>query len=136
MNVCKLPDTVKMRCNITDPCLRRIHPAQRQFLDAVEQALGIQVNADDAETTLARMIAPHYARAEHEARALLREAFTLPGDIYITDGQLHVNLDPATAPRRNRALNALCKELTATETTYPGTDLTITYTVKDQPDPS
>ncbi|HQD97004.1 MAG TPA: M20/M25/M40 family metallo-hydrolase [Propionicimonas sp.] len=33
----------------------RIHPAQRQFLDAVEQALGIQVNADDAETTLARL---------------------------------------------------------------------------------
>jgi len=33
----------------------RIHPAQRQFLDAVEQALGVQVAADDAETTLARL---------------------------------------------------------------------------------
>ena len=33
----------------------RIHPVQRQFLDAVEQALGIEVNADDAETTLARL---------------------------------------------------------------------------------
>jgi len=33
----------------------RIHPAQRQFLDAVEQALGVEVAADDAETTLARL---------------------------------------------------------------------------------
>lgn len=33
----------------------RIRPAQRQFLDAVEDALGIQVNTDDAETTLARL---------------------------------------------------------------------------------
>jgi len=33
----------------------RIHPAQRQFLDAVEQALGVQISTDDAETTLARL---------------------------------------------------------------------------------
>jgi acetylornithine deacetylase/succinyl-diaminopimelate desuccinylase-like protein len=33
----------------------RIHPAQRQFLDAIEQALGVQISADDAETTLARL---------------------------------------------------------------------------------
>ena len=117
--------------------LGQVRPGAR-LLDEETKLLthAIRMSAYNAETTLARMIAPHYARAEHEARALLREAFTLPGDIYITDGQLHVNLDPATAPRRNRALNALCKELTATETTYPGTDLTITYTVKDQPDPS
>ena len=117
--------------------LGQVRPGAR-LLDEETKLLthGIRMSAYNAETTLARMIAPHYARAEHEARALLREAFTLPGDIYITDGQLHVNLDPATAPRRSRALDALCKELTATETTYPGTDLTITYTVKDQPDPS
>ena len=33
----------------------RLHPAQRQFLDAVEDALGIQITAEDAETTLARL---------------------------------------------------------------------------------
>ncbi len=33
----------------------RIHPAQRQFLDAIEQALGVQISTDDAETTLARL---------------------------------------------------------------------------------
>ena len=33
----------------------RIHPAQRQLLDAIETALGIEIDTDDAETTLARL---------------------------------------------------------------------------------
>jgi acetylornithine deacetylase/succinyl-diaminopimelate desuccinylase-like protein len=33
----------------------RIRPAQRQFLDAIEQALGVQISTDDAEQTLARL---------------------------------------------------------------------------------
>lgn len=35
-----------------------------------------------------------------------------------------------SAPRRTRALTALCADLTATQTTYPGTGLTLTYSVK------
>jgi hypothetical protein len=49
---------------------------------------------------------------------------------------LHVRLDPATAPRRSRAIHALCQQLTATASTYPGTNLTITSAVKNQPDHS
>jgi hypothetical protein len=33
----------------------------------------------------------------HEARALLREAFTLSSDVQIIDNALRVRLDPATA---------------------------------------
>jgi hypothetical protein len=33
-------------------------------------------------------------------------------------------------PRRSRAVAGLCAELTATETTYPGTDLVLVYSVK------
>jgi acetylornithine deacetylase/succinyl-diaminopimelate desuccinylase-like protein len=33
----------------------RIRPAQQQFLDAVEQALGVEIGTDDAERTLARL---------------------------------------------------------------------------------
>ena len=96
----------------------------------------IRMSAYNAESILARMLNGHYARAEDEARALIREAFTLSGDINVRDGQLHVRLDPATAPRRSRALAALCQQLTDTEPTYPGTDLTIVYSVKHHPDPS
>jgi len=93
----------------------------------------IRMAAYNAESTLARMIRPHYARAEDEARALLREAMTLSGDLQITAQTLHLRLDPATAPRRSRALAALAAQLTATETLYPGTHLKIAYSVKGHP---
>lgn len=44
--------------------------------------------------------------------------------------QLHVRINALSAPRRTKALAGLCADLTATETTYPGTDLTLVYTVK------
>lgn len=90
----------------------------------------IRMSAYNAETTLARLLHEHYPRANDEARALLREAMRLPGDIHITGDTLHLRLDPATAPRRSRAIAALCDELTATQTRYPGTDLKIKYSVK------
>jgi hypothetical protein len=34
------------------------------------------------------------------------------------------------SPQPHRALTALCADLTATETTYPGTDLVLVYSVK------
>ncbi len=107
-----------------------------QLLDEERKLLthAIRMAAYNAESTLARMIRPHYARAEHEARALLREAMTLSGDLQIIGDTLHLRLDPASAPRRSRALAALCTHLTATETIYPDTDLKITYSVKDMPD--
>lgn len=74
------------------------------------------MSAYNSESTLARLLRPQYARGDDEARALLREAFTLPGDLQITGGTLHVRLDPASAPRRSRALAALCHQLTATRT--------------------
>jgi hypothetical protein len=36
-----------------------------------------------------------------------------------------VRLDPLTAPRRTRALAALCAQLNDTQTCYPGTTLTL-----------
>ena len=88
------------------------------------------MTAYNAETTLARLLREHYPRAADEARALLREAMRLPGDIHITGDTLHLRLDPATVARRSRAIAGLCHELTATETRYPGTDLKIEYSVK------
>ena len=93
----------------------------------------IRMSAYNAESALARLLRPHYARGDDEARALLREAFTLTGDLQITDNTLHVRLDPASAPRRSNALTALCVELTDTTTRYPGTDLALAYSIKGHP---
>ncbi len=83
----------------------------------------IRMSAYNSESALARLRRPHYARSQDEARSLLREAFTLP-----------VRLDPASAPRRSRALTSLCAELADTHTRYPGTNLKIAYSVKPHPD--
>lgn len=84
----------------------------------------------NAESALARLLAPHYARAEDEARSLLREVFASPADLEVIGDQLHVRINALSAPRRTKALAGLCADLTATETTYPGTDLTLVYAVK------
>jgi transposase len=92
-----------------------------------------RIAAYNAESALARTVAPHYARAHDEARSLIQEALTCAGDLHITDGQLHVTLNPLSAPRRTRALAAMCELLNDTQTTYPGTDLVLSYSVKPHP---
>jgi transposase-like protein len=111
--------------------LGQVRPDAR-LLDEQRKLLthAIRMAAYNAESTLARMIRPHYARAEDEARTLIREAMTLSGDLQITGDTVHLRLDPASAPRRSRALAALCDQLTATETIYPDTNLKIEYSVK------
>jgi hypothetical protein len=68
--------------------------------------------------------------ADDEARSFLREVYNSRADLEVVAGQLHVRINPASAPRRSRALSVLCADLTATETTYPGTDLVLVYSVK------
>ena len=106
------------------PDSRRLDDERKRLHDAARLA------AYNAESALARLLAPHYARANQEARSLLREIFHAPADLQIIDGLLHVRVHALSAPRRTRALAALCDELTATQTTYPGTDLTLVYSVK------
>jgi hypothetical protein len=91
----------------------------------------IRMAAYNTETTLARALNGACARADDEAYALIREALTTSGDIIPADGTLTIRLDPLSAPRRTRALAALCKQLTATTPKYPGTSLTLRYEVKE-----
>ena len=111
--------------------LSEVRPGSR-LLETERKLLthAIRMSAYNTEAALARLLRPHYPRGRDEGRALLREAFTLPGDLQITGTTLHVRLDPASAPRRSRALAALAAELTTTATRYPGTNLTIAYSVK------
>jgi hypothetical protein len=107
--------------------MMRLDSQTKQITHAIRMA------AYSAETTLARNLDGHYARAEDEAFALIREALTTSGDITPGPGTLHIRLDPLTAPRRTRALAALCEQLTTARTTYPGTDLVLHYDVKPHP---
>ena len=93
----------------------------------------IRMAAYNAETILARALNGRYARAGDEACALIREALTASGDIIPGPGTLTIRLDPLTAPRRTRAIAALCGQLNATATPYPGTQLVLRYEIKDHP---
>jgi hypothetical protein len=93
----------------------------------------IRMAACNAETILARALNSCYARAGDEAYALIREALHASGDITIHGSTLHIRLDPLSAPRRTRALAALCEQLNTTTTRYPGTRLVLHYEVKEHP---
>jgi len=93
----------------------------------------IRMAACNTETILARALNGRYARAGDEAYALIREALHASGDITIHGSTLHIRLDPLSAPRRTRALAALCEQLSTTTTRYPGTHLVLHYEVKEHP---
>ena len=112
------------------PDMVRLDTETKQITHAIRMA------AYNAETTLARALDGHYARAGDEAYALIREALTTSGDICPGNGQLLIRLDPLTAPRRTKALAALCDQLTAVGACYPGTDLVLRYEVKSRPNPA
>ncbi len=114
--------------------LKDVAPDAR-LLDSETKLLthACRIAAYNTESALARLLTHHYARAHDEARSLIREALTTAGDLHLTDGRIHVTLNPLSAPRRTRALAAICELLNDTETVYPGTDLVLTYSVKPHP---
>ena len=48
------------------------------------------------------------------------------------DGVLTIRLDPLPTQRATTAIAQLCEHLTATQTCYPGTNLTLRYAVKTE----
>ena len=119
----------RVRLGDLAPDMARLDAETKQITHAIRMA------AYNAETILARALDGHYARAQDEAYALIREALATSGDIQPGPGQLLVRLDPLTAPRRTQAIAALCEQLNQAGCTYPGTDLKLRYEVKPHPGP-
>src|SRR5271166_4234253 len=117
----------RIRLGEIAPDMVRLEAEVKQITHAIRMA------AYNAETTLARALDGHYARASDEAYALIREALTGSGDIIPGNGELLIRLDPLTAPRRTHALAALCDQLNQAQSRYPGTDLVLRYEVKPHP---
>jgi transposase len=117
----------RIRLDEIAPDMVRLEAEIKQITHAIRMA------AYNAETTLARALDGHYARAGDEAYALIREALTASGDICPGNGQLLIRLDPLTAPRRTQALAALCDQLSQAQACYPGTNLVLRYDVKPHP---
>ena len=115
--------------------LAQVHPGQ-QVLDTETKLIhhAIRIAAFNTAQSLARAIltATGYTRADDEAHTLIRTALAGSGDI-IPDhdtNTLHVRLDPLSAPRHTAAIDELCQALNDTHTVYPGTGLTLRYSIK------
>jgi hypothetical protein len=120
----------RIRLGEIAPDMVRLEAEVKQITHAIRMA------AYNAQTTLARALHGHYARASDEAHALIREALTASGDIIPGHGELLIRLDPLTAPRRTQALATLCDQLTQARAHYPGTRLVLRYEVKPHPGPA
>jgi prepilin-type processing-associated H-X9-DG protein len=115
--------------------LAEVNPGQ-QVLDTETKLIhhAIRIAAYNTAQSLARAIVTDtgYTRADDEAHTLIRTALTGSGDILPdpATNTLHVRLDPLPAPRHTNAIDELCQVLNDTNTVYPGTSLTLRYSIK------
>jgi hypothetical protein len=66
-----------------------------RIVSDVERLASVMARAN-TESARARLIRHHYSRGHDEARAQMREAFTLPGDLEVASATRHVLLDSTT----------------------------------------
>ena len=93
----------------------------------------IKMVAYQTESDLLAFLRPHYARSDDEGRTLLHELFRAAADIDVTETELRVTICPLSSPHRTLAVQALCDMLTETATVFPGTRLTMRFTVHARP---
>jgi hypothetical protein len=94
----------------------------------------LKMVAYQAESDLLHLLAPHYKRAEDEGRSLVQSAIATAGDVDLAEGEIRVALAPLSSPHRTAALAALCEQLNATCTRFPGTDLRLHFELLPEPD--
>ncbi len=94
---------------------------------------GLKMLAYQLETDLVTLIAPHYKRASEDGRRLVAAAMQSRGDIEVSGNELRITLAAQSSPHRTDAIAALCAELDATETLFPGTKLRMRFAI-ERPD--
>jgi hypothetical protein len=113
--------------------LAEVNPGQ-QVLDTETKLIhhAIRIAAFNTAQSLARAIVTGtgYTRADDEAHTLIRTALAGSGDIIPDHDTLHIRLDPLPAPRHTAAIDELCHALNDINTVYPGTGLTLRYSIK------
>ena len=100
---------------------------ERKHLTNVLKSVAYQ-----AESDLLRLIAPHYRRAKDEGRTLLQSALASAADLEVTQTELRVTLAPQSSPHRTRAIAALCAQLNQTNTRFPGSQLRLRYSIREE----
>jgi hypothetical protein len=84
-----------------------------------------------AETALARLLSPHYKRANQEIRALIKSIIrtTINMEVDHKNEILKITLFSLSNQRSNEAVSKICDTINATETIYPGTNLKLMFKI-------
>ena len=121
--VAPLPKDVPLHAVLPHDEIVQLERERKVLVDA------IKLVAYRAESALARVVEPFFARHEDEARKFLKSAFAATADI-IPDNRartLTVRFHGLASPRATRALGELCALVNATAPHYPGTDLRLDF---------
>lgn len=121
--VSELPKKVLLDEVLDPEEIVRLEPERKLLTDA------FKMMAYRAESSLARLIEPFFARHEDEARKFLQSVFQATADL-IPDQRrrtLTVRFHGLSSPRATRALCGLCEVVNATPTCYPGTNLRLHF---------
>jgi hypothetical protein len=119
----KIPRRVPVQSTSSEPVVK-LAPEIKHLTNLIKMV------AYQAESELLRAVAPHYARASDEGRTLIQSALSSTADLEVTQSELVVTLAPLSSPHRTRAIAALCEELNASTTTFPGSCLRLRYAVR------
>jgi len=89
----------------------------------------IKMIAFRAESAIANLLRPYYAKADNEIRMLVKEIVQSDADILpdYKKGMLRVRLHSLSTPRANEVVEKLCPLLNETKTIYPGTNLCLIF---------
>lgn len=90
----------------------------------------LKIIAYRAETAMAQIVRDHLGKHhEDEARAYVRDLYTTEANLTPDQeaGTLTVEVHGLSTPKANEILKHLCAELSATETSYPDTDLKLIF---------
>jgi len=121
-----LPQRVEVR-DRTEGAVEKLATERKHLTDLVKMV------AYQAESDLLSFLRPYYARSDDEGRTLLHELFRAAADIHVTSSHLRVTIAPLSSPHRTLAVHALCQTLTETQTTFPGSRVTMCFSVSPSP---
>ena len=102
----------------------RLRRRRKQISDA------FKIVAYQAETDLARAVAPHFARSIDEGRRLVRSALLSAADIEPTPTEIRITLASQSTAARTAALASLCRHLDAAGVLFPGTSQRLRYAIR------
>jgi len=123
------PKHVEWKDLPADDKFERLAPSRKRLLDTVKMI------AYRSETALASILRESLSRGD-DARSLLCDLFRSEADLHPHPeaGELHVQVHSLANPRSNRAIAHLLHHLNDAELPYPGTNLTLVYSILETPE--